>query len=314
MLADGRIVTASRTEHAPLFAATVGGYGLTGVVLEVELLLEQDQWLEKTVVALPVGEFAPWLTEHVLGNPRVHLHFARPSIRPSDLLERVIAVNYTRVPDDRAPQAALAAETHIALNKAMMTLSRKGDTGKAVRWYLQESIGDRPGTTQVISRNNAMRPDVRFLDYRSPRDTDILQEYFVPLTAFTGFMTGLRRTVRARRINLLSVTLRALKRDEVTVLPYARTRAATGHLIAVVLYINVARSESGTRGAEQWTRELVDLALGLDGTYYLPYQRWPTREQFAQAYPRAADFLVVKRQYDPDGRFSNRFSETYLST
>jgi FAD/FMN-containing dehydrogenase len=59
MLADGRIVTASRTKHAPLFAATVGGYGLTGVVLEVELLLDQDQWLEKTVVALPVGEFAP---------------------------------------------------------------------------------------------------------------------------------------------------------------------------------------------------------------------------------------------------------------
>jgi len=314
MLADGRIVTASRTEHAPLFAATVGGYGLTGVVLEVELLLEQDQWLEKTVVALPVGEFASWLTEHVLSNPEVRLHFARPSIRSSDLLERVIAVNYTRVPDDRAPQAPLTAETHIARNKTFMTLSRKSDTGKAVRWYLQESIGDRPRTTPPISRNNAMRPEVRFLDYRSPRDTDILQEYFIPLSAFTGFMTDLRRTVQARRINLLSVTLRPLKRDGLTVLPYARTRAATGHMIAVVLYINVSRSESGTRTAEQWTRELVDIALGLDGTYYLPYQRWPTREQFVQAYPRAADLLALKRQYDPDGRFSNRFFETYLAT
>jgi decaprenylphospho-beta-D-ribofuranose 2-oxidase len=312
MLADGRVVTATRGEHAALFATTVGGYGLTGVVVEIELQLEQDEWLEKSVVALPVKEFPAWLSRHVLSGPRVRLHFARPSIGPADLLERVVAVNYSAAADDRLPRAPLAAEAHVGRNKTFMALSRKSDAGKALRWYLQEAIVDRPGATQRLSRNNAMRPEVRFLDYRSPRDTDILQEYFVPLSAFVPFMARLRRTVRGRRINLLSATVRSLKRDQVTVLPYAPARD-TGDMIAIVLYANIPRSESGMRAAAQWTREIVDVALSLDGTYYLPYQGWPTREQFAQAYPRAADFLAVKREYDPDGRFSNRLFEAYLA-
>src|SRR5207302_4976968 len=38
---DGRVLTLSRTENAELFAATVGGLGLTGVILWVELQLAQ---------------------------------------------------------------------------------------------------------------------------------------------------------------------------------------------------------------------------------------------------------------------------------
>ncbi|HVS63465.1 MAG TPA: FAD-binding oxidoreductase [Thermoanaerobaculia bacterium] len=46
-VADGRIVRCSRAEHPDLFRATLGGMGLTGHVLEVELALERipSQWL-----------------------------------------------------------------------------------------------------------------------------------------------------------------------------------------------------------------------------------------------------------------------------
>lgn len=40
-VADGRIVTASRTEHPELFCATLGGMGLTGHILEVSLTMER---------------------------------------------------------------------------------------------------------------------------------------------------------------------------------------------------------------------------------------------------------------------------------
>ncbi len=39
LVADGRIVDCSRTEHPDLFFATIGGMGLTGIVLEVELTM-----------------------------------------------------------------------------------------------------------------------------------------------------------------------------------------------------------------------------------------------------------------------------------
>jgi len=311
MLADGRVVTTSRTENPELFAATVGGYGLTGVLLEAEIALVEDGWLDKRVTALGLDEYVSWVGERVLATlasqPPVELHFARPSVRRRDLLERVIVVDYLRAPEDEAPRGTLRRERYIGVNKAVMALSRTGATGKAIRWYLQESLVDHPGSSQRISRNNAMRPEVRFLDYHARNDTDILQEYFVPPRQLPAVMRALARLVLRRGINLLSVTLRALRRDNVTLLDYAR-----GDMIAIVLYVNVPRSDAGVRASAAWTRELVDLVLGAGGTYYLPYQRWPTREQFAACYPRAAELMVVKKQWDGDGRFGSRWAQEYL--
>jgi FAD/FMN-containing dehydrogenase len=48
--ADGRIVTCSRDENADLFAATIGGMGLTGHILEVELGMRRipSPWIRQT--------------------------------------------------------------------------------------------------------------------------------------------------------------------------------------------------------------------------------------------------------------------------
>ena len=40
-----------------------------------------------------------------------------------------------------------------------------------------------------------------------------------------------------------------------------------------------------------WTRELIDAALSVGGTYYLPYQPHATAAQFLRAYPRATGVL-----------------------
>lgn len=54
-VADGRIVTCSRTEHPELFVATIGGMGLTGHILEVSLTLARtpSPWIYQEVERVP---------------------------------------------------------------------------------------------------------------------------------------------------------------------------------------------------------------------------------------------------------------------
>lgn len=309
LLADGRLLKASRSENADLFRATVGGYGTTGVITSISLKLVNDALLTKSVRKIALAEYPEWLRNHVLRNEAVQLHFGRPNVVADRLFETVTVVDFSasgRVFKEGAP---LKGEKAVGVNKALMALSRSSEGGKAMRWHLQELFADRAGTRSTMTRNNAMRPEVKFLEYRGKADTDILQEYFIPLGAFTGFMNRLKKLVMERRINLLSVTLRHLRRDETTTLSYARH----DHAIAVVLYINVPRSAAGQQASQAWTRELIDIALDHGGTYYLPYQRWASREQLKRGYPGLDGFLAQRAKWDPGRRFNSLWAQTYLT-
>lgn len=59
LLADGRLLTCSRDEHAELFFATIGGMGLTGIIIEASFHLKpiETGWIQqKTIVAPNLAE------------------------------------------------------------------------------------------------------------------------------------------------------------------------------------------------------------------------------------------------------------------
>ena len=59
------------------------------------------------------------------------------------------------------------------------------------------------------------------------------------------------------------------------------------------------------------TRRLIDIAISLDGKYYLPYRLHATREQMYAAYPQSQLFFQFKKIYDPGEIFRNQFYESY---
>jgi decaprenylphospho-beta-D-ribofuranose 2-oxidase len=311
LLADGRVVEVSRTVNPELFSLVIGGYGLYGVILDVTLRVTRDELYEQRSVSMNYTEF-PQHFARLKSDTGVALMLARPSIDPDPdrFLREIVVVTWRRAGTDQQGDFALTEEAHVWRDKLFFGLSREYDWAKTLRWKLQKRVELGAGKARLVSRNNAMRPPLaplELLDYHSRDDTDIIQEYYVPVESFVPFMDRFRQVLLDGRMNVLSSTVRYVAPNVTPVLAYAAKRPA----FAIIQMSNVELSPEGQARAERVTRQLVDAALEYGGTYYLTYQLYPTPEQLHRAYPNARHAFERKRFYDPDEIFSNRFYQKY---
>ncbi len=316
MLADGSVVRASRSENAELFRHALGGYGLFGVILDAELEVVANQMYGRETLYMSYRDYPAYYASHVENNDRAGLVFARLSVAPQSFLRETAVHTYWKTSFDGA-LPPLRAVRHDTLDRFIINLSKTGGVGRWMRWtlekyaepHLHDCVTRNQAMNQkelcLVTRNEEMYDDMAYLKNRL-RDTDILQEYFVPFARMPDFVDGLRRVVRARGANLLNVTIRTVHRDDVTALPYA-----TQDMFGLVLYFNVKFNLRDNEILRQTTRELVDVAEQAGGTYYLPYQLFYSPEQLRRAYPTIDKFFAAKKKYDPSELFTNRFYEKY---
>jgi FAD/FMN-containing dehydrogenase len=308
MTADGRILNVSRTENEELFPLVIGGYGLFGVVLDVDLRLTADEVYAEYTEPLDYNIFPDYFQRNILSSDNVGLAFARLSTAPNSFLKEMYVTRYERtnerLPDDRQ---GLKEESAVEATKFLFGLSRKFDWGKELSWSLQKRLfSAEPGA--LISRNNAMRPEIEFLEYRDTQKTDLLQEYFIPTDRFVPFVDQLRDIVRRYRLNLVNITVRYVPENEEAVLSYAR-----GDRFALVLLLNHKTSDTEIHRLEEATRQMVGAAIDHGGSYYLTYQLFPTKDQLLSAYPSAEMFFRLKTKWDPENLFMNEFYARYAS-
>ena len=148
-------------------------------------------------------------------------------------------------------------------------------------WTTQNAYNENINGS-YISRNNAMRSDSTFMEYDSFNKTEVLQEYFVPVEQFTAYIDDLRETLKNEKdFNLLNITVRYVEKNEETVMSYAKD-----DMFALVMLINQGTSKDRIKETERVIRNMIDITLDHEGSYYLPYYHYPTREQLEKAYPR----------------------------
>lgn len=318
--ASARKLEVSRTQNPELFRWVIGGYGMLGVITDVSLHLTENHLLEKTVREMTLDDYPAFFEASIRSNPKVELHYARPSINPQSLFESLLVATYSEKAPEALIEPHLPDEKNTFRNFWAFQISRYFripglfDFGKPLRWWIQKEFVDVPGSVKEISRNRAMRPEIQFaLIPPGFFHTDILQEYFVPKGELLKFMSGLKQILSSHDTNLLSVTIRPIHKDSETGLPYAKFDG-----FAVVLYINLLTfpqkffSERwGVERAKLWTKEIVDLVESLGGTFYLPYQRYISRDQLHRIYPEFAELTKMKSKYDPTNLFRSQFYETY---
>jgi len=310
LLADGSVRLASRSENPELFRNAIGGYGLFGVILDVDLELVENCLYEQSSAVIPLNALVGYLEREVLKDPRIELFLARPSISPHCLLDDTIVSVWRRTDEVVEGVPPLDHERHVARDRFLFGLSRRYEWGKALRWHAEKFLAGNGSRKVPMSRNNAMRPpvsSVRMLEHNSSKDADVIQEFFIPIPRFMGFMDGMRKLLREEDANLLGVTLRYVKANDETTLSYVQKEDS----LAVILYFNEARSTQGRAEGDRLINRMNRLAMDCQGTFYLTYSRDLTIEELRQAYPGIDEFFGKKYSVDPENRFTSRFFEMH---
>tara|TARA_Y100000590_G_scaffold216680_1_gene245438 strand:+ start:2990 stop:4462 length:1473 start_codon:yes stop_codon:yes gene_type:complete len=312
ILATGELINVSRNENKELFSLVIGGYGLFGIITDVRIRLKKNNILEKQALLLDYKDFPEFFRNNIMGDPKVELFIARPSISSNSFLRETI-VNLWKTSDIKKDTDDkiydLLGEENVFRDKFFFSLSREYDLGKDIRWYLQKKLVAQVNKKYFLTRNNSMRPPtapLKFLDHISPYDSDIIQEYFIPIDNFVSFLDGLRVILTEQNVNLLGVTIRYVPKNSETFLTYGKKEA-----FSVVVYSNQELSDQGLEKAKKMTMSLVDLALDNGGIYYLTYQKFYTKDQMKSAYPEIDQFFAKKLKYDPKELFINKFYNYY---
>lgn len=316
MLSNGEIVTASPTENSDLFRHVLGGYGLFGVILDADLdVVDNEMYVRKTFY-MNYTDFPKYYRANIEKRGDIGLAFGRLSVSPGSFLRETAVHVYSRT-NYSGPVPPLKLPEHETLSRFVINFSKTGGFGRWLRWMLEKHVEPHLHTCLsrnqamsqpdacLVSRNEEMYDDMAYLKNRL-RDTDILQEYFVPYDRMPEFVDGLRDTVQRNGANLLNVTIRTVHQDKVTALPYARQ-----DMFAFVLYFNVKFNNKDNEVLRKTTIDLIDVAEKADGTYYLPYQLFYSKDHLLGAYPGIDQFFAAKRRYDPTGLFTNSFYEKY---
>jgi len=310
MLADGSVISVSRHENADLFSLAVGGYGLFGVILDVDLELADDCVYQQTSTVLPIKALTGYFEDVIRPDSAAELFLARPSIAPGSFLSECIVTVWSRSRMLRERFSLLDHERNVIRDRFLFGLSRTYSWGKTLRWYFEKHVSLSAPRNRFVSRNNAMRPPVsaiKMFEHDSVADTDAIQEFFLPISKFPGFMEGARSILQETQTNPLGATVRYVKQNSETVLSYSPRE----DMFAVIVYFNELLSPEGRRGAQALITRLTQLAIEQGGTFYLTYVRDIAPDDLRRAYPGIDCFFREKLLADPECRFSSRFFEIF---
>nr|WP_307340509.1 FAD-binding oxidoreductase [Caldalkalibacillus uzonensis] len=307
--AEGEIIQVSREENKELFPLVIGGYGLFGVILDVDIELTNDELYEMQTKVMDYKEYAQYFKEEVKDNPDVRMHLARISTAPDSFLTEMYVTDYVLASEEIQKKLGeynqLKEDQHTWITKLMLGLSRKFDWGKNIFWDMQKSYFMSTNGS-LVTRNNVMRSESKFLEYEHQSKTDVLQEYFIPINQFPAYIDALRELLSEEDLNVVNITIRYVQKNEEAVLSYAKD-----DMFALVLLINHGLSGKEQEEATRVIQKMIDITLDHHGSYYLPYMPYPTKEQMLKAYPRTDEFFQKKLRYDPDELFTNFFYEGY---
>jgi FAD/FMN-containing dehydrogenase len=307
--ATGTARTCSRTENPELFRLVHGGYGLFGVVTSVRLRLVPRSKVERVVEIRTVENLIPAFEKRIAdgfqyGDFQFSIERASEDFLHKGVFScyRPVSINTAMPPTEKK----LTDENwrqllYLAHTDQKQAFHRYADyylsTNGQVYWSDLHQLSIYPDNyhREIDAKLHAPFPA-----------TEMITEINVPRPALAGFLEEAREDFRKNETELIYGTVRLIQRDDETFLAWAKQAYA-----CTIFNLHTVHSPEGLQRSADAFRRLIDMAARRGGTYYLTYHRYATRDQVESCYPQFAEFLRVKKKYDPDERFQSDWYRHY---
>lgn len=301
LLADGSLVKASKNENYDLFRSAIGGYGLIGIITEVTLQLTENVALKSKLENIDINNYHQFFENKIKLDKLAVFH---NTYLFANGFNKALSITWYKTEEKPTLKSKLQKHKSHFLPKLLEIIVRRIPFLKQAR-PLVEKIRLIP---KVVWRNYEMSYSIKQLALTSHFPTTMtLQEYFIPIEKLTEFLKITKKIFNKYRVNIINISIRHIWKDDITILNYVSKEC-----YSVVFYINIINTELSKEYTCTWTRKLIDAALNLGGTYYLPYLICAHKDQFRKAYPKFTEFLAIKAKYDPTNKFRNMLYEKYL--
>jgi FAD/FMN-containing dehydrogenase len=195
----------------------------------------------------------------------------------------------------------------VKARRLLINLFKKRWYGKVLKWVAEKYIDPllmKIFKKSLVSRNEIMHDSVDYLENVIANEVDILQEYYIPEDNLIEFINKMRQIFQKNKTIVLNLSIRYVHQEDITL------NYAPKPMFAIVMYINQKLTPEGTKSNNMLTNDLINLAIELNGTFFLPYQLAYTKEQLKLAYPNMDEFFRLKRKYDPKNLFMDIFTQS----
>lgn len=307
--ATGEAITCSRTENSELFRLVHGGYGLFGIVTSARLRLTPRKKVERVVEIRTVDNLIDAFDSRIAaGFQYGDFQFSIES-DSEDFLHKGVFSCYRPVPFD-TPITAAEKQLTDANWRELLYLAHT-DEKKAFDKYASYYLSTNGQVYWSDLHQLSIYPDNyhREIDQKlhAPYPaSEIITEIDVPRPTLKEFLDEAREDFRKNKVELIYGTVRLIERDDQSFLPWAKQPYA-----CTIFNLHTVHSTEGLERSTNAFRRLIDMAVRRGGSYYLTYHRYATRDQVESCYPQFAEFLRLKKKFDPEERFQSDWYRHY---
>ncbi len=299
--AAGEIVFCDRSENPELFSLAIGGYGLFGALYAATLRLAPRQRVRRRVDIIDLDDAMNAVHRRAAeGCTYGDFQFV---IDPRDesFLRRGVFACYKPITGEIEPEETADLTPDAWLN--LLRLAHK-DKARAFQLYARHYLSTDGNAywSDSMQLSTYLPSYADFLDKSGvmAKETLVIGEHYIPPDKLLDFMRSARGIFRKFNAEVIYGTIRAIARDTVSWLPWAKQDYA-----CVIFNIRTSHSESGLRKTADTFRALTDAGSNLGGSYFLTYHRHATARQVAACYPDFPEWLGLKLKYDPGERFTS---------